>query len=132
MTSAVGAASCILPIIAYGAIPTDENGERLEGASISVGIMFTYSIIVGFCAGVLNCLIMACTGKIFDPIRSDLTSVDLDSTMTRILVEIFGQKRTVQVWNYVSIMLGVGFVGGPPIGQWFTTQIVGEYQKIFV
>ena len=47
--------------------------------------------------------------------------------MTRILVEIFGQKRTVQVWNYVSIMLGVGFVGGPPIGQWFTTQIVGKY-----
>ena len=49
--------------------------------------------------------------------------------MTRILVEIFGQKRTVQVWNYVSIMLGVGFVGGPPIGQWFTTQIVGEYKN---
>ena len=43
------------------------------------------------------------------------------------LVEIFGQKRTVQVWNYVSIMLVVGFNGGPPIGQWFTTQIVGQY-----
>ena len=48
------------------------------------------------------------------------------------LVEIFGQKRTVQVWNYVSIMLGVGFVGGPPIGQWFTTQIVGKYQKLIL
>ena len=50
--------------------------------------------------------------------------------MTSYSVEIFGQKRTVQVWNYVSIMLGVGFVGGPPIGQWFTTQIVGKYQKL--
>ena len=50
--------------------------------------------------------------------------------MTSYSVEIFGQKRTVQVWNYVSIMLGVGFVGGPPIGQWFTTQVVGKYQKL--
>ena len=56
--------ACILPIVAYGMIPLDENGERLEGASISAGIMFAYAIIVGFCAGVLNCLIMACTGKI--------------------------------------------------------------------
>ena len=46
--------------------------------------------------------------------------------MTSFSVEIFGQKRTVQVWNYVSIMLGVGFVGGPPIGQWFTTKVVGK------
>jgi len=107
LTSAVGAASCILPIVAYGMIPLDENGERVEGASISAGIMFAYAIIVGFCAGVLNCLIMACT------------------------VEIFGQKRTVQVWNYVSIMLGVGFVGGPPIGQWFTTQIVDDLVYVF-
>ena len=50
--------------------------------------------------------------------------------LTAYSVEIFGQKRTVQVWNYVSIMLGVGFVGGPPIGQWFTTQIVGKYPKL--
>ena len=54
-------------------------------------------------------------------------SFDLETTSNS--VEIFGQKRTVQVWNYVSIMLGVGFVGGPPIGQWFTTQIVGKYPK---
>jgi MFS family permease len=107
LTSAVGAASCILPIVAYQTIPTDENGERLDGESISATIMFTYAIIVGFCAGVLNCLIMACT------------------------VEIFGQKRTVQVWNYVSIMLGVGFVGGPPIGQWFTTQVVDDLVYVF-
>lgn len=56
-----------------------------------------------------------------------------DLAMTHLIeysVEIFGQKRTVQVWNYVSIMLGVGFVGGPPIGQWFTTQIVGKYPKL--
>ena len=74
LTSAVGAASCILPIVAYGMIPLDENGERVEGASISAGIMFAYAIIVGFCAGVLNCLIMACTGKIH------LTSFDLEMT----------------------------------------------------
>ena len=71
LTSAVGAASCILPIVAYGMIPLDENGERVEGTSISAGIMFAYAIIVGFCAGVLNCLIMVCTGKIhstlYDP-----------------------------------------------------------------
>ena len=68
LTSAVGAASCILPIVAYGMIPLDENGERVEGSSISAGIMFAYAIIVGFCAGVLNCLIMACTGKIHNEI----------------------------------------------------------------
>ena len=64
--------------------------------------MFVYAIVVGFCAGVLNCLIMACT------------------------VDIFGQKRTVEVWNYVNLMLGIGFVGGPPIGAWFTSTVVSE------
>lgn len=108
ITAAIGAASCILPVAAYYGIETDEvTGERVEGASISAGIMFAYAIIVGFCAGVLNCLIMACT------------------------VEIFGQSRTVQVWNYVSIMLGVGFVGGPPIGQWFTTSVVDDLVYVF-
>ena len=34
------------------------------------------------------------------------------------------------MWNYVSIMLGVGFVGGPPIGAWFTTKIVRKLHKI--
>ena len=64
--------------------------------------MFVYAIVVGFCAGVLNCLIMACT------------------------VDIFGQKRTVEVWNYVNLMLGIGFVGGPPIGAWFTSTVVSK------
>lgn len=91
--SAIGAASCVLPIIGY-------NGA-VDGV-MSVGIMYVYAIIVGFCAGVLNCLIMACT------------------------VDIFGQKRTVEVWNYVNLTLGLGFVGGPPIGAWFTTSVVGK------
>ena len=40
-------------------------------------------------------------------------------------VDVFGQKRTISVWNYVSIMLGVGFVGGPPIGSFFVENVFG-------
>jgi MFS family permease len=46
-------------------------------------------------------------------------------------VEIFGQSRTVEVWNYVSIMLGVGFVGGPPIGAWFTKSVFPSLVYVF-
>lgn len=101
LTSIVGALSCFLPIIAKGQMGDDED------AVMSAGIMFVYAIVVGFCAGVLNCLIMACT------------------------VDIFGQSRTVEVWNYVSIMLGVGFVGGPPIGAWFTSSVVPSLVYVF-
>jgi MFS family permease len=97
--SFAGALACVLPIVAYNL--------REEGESISLMIMYAYAIIVGFCGGVLNCLIMACT------------------------VDIFGQKRTVEVWNYVNLMLGLGFVGGPPIGAWFTTQVVGKFLILF-
>ena len=93
ISSAVGAGACVLPIIAWN---TKGDGD------LSITIMFVYAIVVGFCAGVLNCLIMACT------------------------VDIFGQKRTVEVWNYVNLMLGIGFVGGPPIGAWFTSTVVSE------
>ena len=56
ITSIVGAFSCFLPIIAYKNMGDDPE------AVMAAGIMFAYAIIVGFCAGVLNCLIMACTG----------------------------------------------------------------------
>ena len=79
--SLLGAAACALPIM--GKSQMGEDGV-LSGKKIgrvkkvmtpfsSVSLMYTYAIIVGFCAGVLNCLIMACT------------------------VDIFGQKRTVEV-----------------------------------
>ena len=42
------------------------------------------------------------------------------------LVDIFGQKRTIAVWNYVSIMLGVGFVAGPPVGSFFVETVFGK------
>jgi len=98
--SLIGAAACFLPI--YGKSTADASETTL-----SVGLMYTYAIIVGFCAGVLNCLIMACT------------------------VDIFGQKRTVEVWGYVNLMLGLGFVGGPPIGAWFTTNIAPDLVYVF-
>jgi len=99
ISSAVGAGACVLPIIAW-----NSKGD----GDLSITIMFVYAIVVGFCAGVLNCLIMACT------------------------VDIFGQKRTVEVWNYVNLMLGIGFVGGPPIGAWFTSTVVnGELVYVF-
>merc|ERR1711935_568624 len=75
---------------------------------MSVSLMYVFAVVVGFVGGVLNCLIMACT------------------------VDIFGQKRTIAVWNYVSIMLGVGFVGGPPIGSFFVENVFdGETVYIF-
>ncbi|CAG5104343.1 Oidioi.mRNA.OKI2018_I69.chr1.g1207.t1.cds [Oikopleura dioica] len=97
--SLLGAAACALPIMG--------KSQMVEGEPLSVSLMYTYAIIVGFCAGVLNCLIMACT------------------------VDIFGQKRTVEVWGYVNLMLGVGFVGGPPIGAWFTTSVAPDLVYVF-
>lgn len=95
--SIIGAAACCLPIYAY----------KTQGEKLDITIMYIYGIIVGFCAGVLNCLIMACT------------------------VDIFGQKRTVEVWNYVNLMLGIGFVGGPFVGAWFTSSIVSDLVYVF-
>ena len=103
ISSAIGAAGFVLPIIGYNSMKAGEGEDLI----LSVAVMYAFAIIVGFCNGVLNCLIMACT------------------------VDIFGQKRTVEVWNYVNLMLGLGFVGGPPIGAWFTTSIVGMYMAIF-
>ena len=40
----------------------------------------------------------------------------------------FEKTDKIKVWGYVNLMLGVGFVGGPPIGAWFTTNVARKYQ----
>merc|ERR1712227_522751 len=78
-----------------------------DDEGMSIPLMYGFAIVVGFVGGVLNCLIMACT------------------------VDIFGQKRTIAVWNYVSIMLGVGFVAGPPVRSFFVQTVFGG-QTVYV
>ena len=64
LSSIVGAVGFLIPIVA-------SNGTS-DGGKMSLGLMYTFAIVVGFVGGVLNCLIMACT------------------------VDVFGQQRTIK------------------------------------
>ena len=65
LSSIVGAVGFLIPIVA--------NNGTSDGGKMSLGLMYTFAIVVGFVGGVLNCLIMACT------------------------VDVFGQQRTIKV-----------------------------------